>query len=369
MCFMCPPRNPREDAGPALFNLTGIPLKRAVFRPPAPAASAPAAGATGGAAAARPASAKYSAFKALKAQRKLAAEGGLAPESEPEPEVDDGLVSETEALAIAHAAAGSAGGKSEGRRVGCCILDSTSGSGQVLAAASNAWDLPLSPNTGICAERRALATLMLHGTLGTLCKSSASSERWTMVVTHSPCVHCAATILLFPEISRVVYGQAAAHRDAGVEILREGGLATALLPDPIAPPPDAAEHAAKRPRPLPPITPLQVCELRNRGGSLLFRGVPSGGCETMDARVVIIAAARAAAAHSGFVEQPGLAEDCTLRVDRVLNYLEKLFCATCGVKVEVADDVCAGGGDTTSSVAQTEQPRAARLGKLKHDHT
>lgn len=42
-----------------------------------------------------------------------------------------------------------------------------------------------------------------------------------------------------------------------------------------------------------------------------------------------------ACSHSSFVEQPGLAEDCSLIVDQPLNYLEKLFCSTCGVKVEV----------------------------------
>ena len=314
-----------------LFNITGIPLKRATraYPPPPPPAAAEPAGAAVPPSTARPTSARYSAFKALKARRRAATAPEPEPEPELEPEAAESLVSEAAALALAHsAAAENTGGSSAGRRVGCCIFDSTDSAGNVLVVSSNAWDLPLAPNTGICAERRALAALMLHGKLD-------ASAAWTMAVSHSPCVHCAATILLFPEVKRVVYSKGASHRDAGVEMLRAGGCAVDQLPDPPGVPPASdAEAVPKRPRPLPEATALRRCELRNRGGSLLYRGTPNDcpasagtGCGArwphlispgrhltcwaklcaafcvlvfrgaMEARTVLIAAARAAAAY------------------------------------------------------------------------
>ena len=81
MCFMCP----AESKVPKLFNITGVPLTRpkgssSLLPPPPPAAARhsaaiPSEGGT------KPPSARYSAFKALKAQRKAAAQ----PEPEPEP--------------------------------------------------------------------------------------------------------------------------------------------------------------------------------------------------------------------------------------------------------------------------------------------
>ena len=63
--------------------------------------------------------------------------------------------------------------------------------------------------------------------------------------------------------------------------------------------------------------------------------------------------------NSGFVEAPGLAEECTAWVDQPLNYLEKLFYSTCGVRVEV---VPVDGSDVAA--AQIEQARIARLDRL-----
>ena len=270
MCFMCPPRDVRDL--PKLFNITGIPLatrsSRRIPPPPAAASSAATDALASGQTSMRAPSARYNAFKMLKAQRKAVA----VPEPEPEPRV--ALVAEIEALELANSAAErSTSGRAAGRRVGCCIIDSVDGAGEVLIVSSNAWDLPLAPNTGICAERRALAALMLHGKLD-------ESARWTLVVSHSPCVHCASTILLFPEIRRIVYGQGAPHRDQGVDMLRQAGRAVeqlAGLPKPLSPSDKEHEQqqAPKRPRPLPERTALQTCELRNRGGSLLYRGTPS----------------------------------------------------------------------------------------------
>eukprot|EP01043_Picozoa_sp_COSAG02_P060943 COSAG02_NODE_8073_length_2720_cov_12.818008_4_plen_319_part_00 len=301
MCFMCPPRDVRDL--PKLFNITGIPLATSSSRripPPPPAAAHSATGALLVAPdqSMKPPSARYNAFKMLKAQRKAAA----AAVPEPEPEPQDALVAEMEALELANSAAErSTSGRAAGRRVGCCIIDSVDGAGEVLIVSSNAWDLPLAPNTGICAERRALAALMLHGKLD-------ESARWTMVVSHSPCVHCASTILLFPEIRRIVYGQGAPHRDPGVEMLRQAGRAVEQLeglPKPLSPnrSENEQQQAPKRPRPLPEPTALQTCELRNRGGSLLYRGTTSWlesgvGCAdklVIDARSTLIAAARHAA--------------------------------------------------------------------------
>ena len=266
---MCPPREVREL--PKLFNITGIPLKRPTATRSPPVIPPPAAAALGCQSVRPPQSGRYSAFKMLKAQRKAA----TAPAPEPEPQ--DTLVTETEALELANSAAErSTSGRAAGRRVGCCIIDSVDGAGEVLIVSSNAWDLPLAPNTGICAERRALAALMLHGKLD-------ESARWTLVVSHSPCVHCAATILLFPEIRRIVYGQGALHRDLGVEMLRQAdraveqleGLSETSSPNESKTEQRQQQQAPKRPRPLPQPTALRICELRNRGGSLLYRGTPS----------------------------------------------------------------------------------------------
>ena len=266
---MCPPEQ-RELSAPKLFNITGIPLRRPTSHSSLPPPPPPlAAAAPLDCQSARPSSTRYSAFKALKARRKAAS---VAPE--PEPEVNDAPITEPEALKLANSAAeASTSGRSAGRRVGCCIIDSVQGEGRVVVVSSNAWDLPLAPNTGICAERRALAALMLHGKLD-------DSSEWTLAVSHSPCVHCAATILLFPEIRRVVYSQGAPHRDAGVEMLQQAGCSVqqlAVETESLTTRGSDTEEqqlAAKRPRPLPKPTALRRCEVRNRGGSLLYRGRP-----------------------------------------------------------------------------------------------
>lgn len=51
-------------------------------------------------------------------------------------------------------------------------------------------------------------------------------------------------------------------------------------------------------------------------------------------------------------------EGCRLRVDQPLNFLEKLFCATCGVQVDVVPV------DVDAAEAEVVHAREARSRKL-----
>jgi hypothetical protein len=81
--------------------------------------------------------------------------------------------------AVAAAAASPSHGRGAARRrVGCCVVDDEIG--EVLATTCNAWDTPLFPNKGVCAELQALAGLVIGGRLPS---QPADGLGWTVAVT------------------------------------------------------------------------------------------------------------------------------------------------------------------------------------------
>ena len=218
-----------------------------------------------------------------------------------------------DATALA-AAAAAAAASSEGKashRVGCCLYDDETGA--VLATAANTWALPLAPNRGACAE-----LLVLCGTLRRGLLRREPTARWTLAVTHSPCTHCASTVPLFAEVRRVAYGLT--HTDAGLRLLQDAGVALAPLNDA-----DRAEQRHQtRPRPAPAPSAVRRVELRDGAGALLAeaRDVPN-------VRAWLVDAARGGAR---------VGDGCALRVDGRLNFLERLFCAACGVELTEVDE-------------------------------
>ena len=115
-----------------------------------------------------------------------------------EPPVDRSAAMELAAAAAAES--GARGRAAVQRKVGCALVEQ--GSGRVVGVACNQWDSPLLPNKGVCAELRVLTKLVSSGGL----QPVAAGAPLTLAVTSSPCTHCAATILLFPEVVEVLYG-------------------------------------------------------------------------------------------------------------------------------------------------------------------
>ena len=225
-----------------------------------------------------------------------------------------------DATALA-AAAAAAAASSEGKashRVGCCLYDDETGA--VLATAANTWALPLAPNRGACAELLVLCGALRRGLL-----RREPTARWTLAVTHSPCTHCASTVPLFAEVRRVAYGLT--HTDAGLRLLQDAGVALAPINDA-----DSAEpRHQKRPRPVPAPSAVRRVELRDGAGALLAaaRDVPN-------VRASLVDAARGGAR---------VGDGCALRVDGRLNFLERLFCAACGVELTEVDEGSDEGAD------------------------
>ena len=75
----------------------------------------------------------------------------------------------------------------------------------------------------------------------------------------------------------------------------------------------------KRPRPLPPCSSVRATTVCLADGTVLGRGV--------EPRATIIAASRGNHGR-------GLPKGCTLWADAPLDFLQKLFCAACGVAIE-----------------------------------
>ena len=200
------------------------------------------------------------------------------------------------------------------RQVGCAVIDQASGA--LIALACNGWDNPILPGKGVCAELNALAGLAVRGGLYPLPKDEdvddGSCRRLTLAVTNSPCEHCAATILLFKEVVDVQYGNMC---DDGTTIamLEAGGVKIAHVPFRK----DDSSNAAPikdRPRPLPAPSQVRASTLRGPDDVILATG--------SEPRATVIAAART---------HQGLPSGCTLSTDAPLDYMEKLFCAACGV--------------------------------------
>ena len=101
--------------------------------------------------------------------------------------------------AMAHAASVVSGSKARGasaaqRRVGCAVVDQATGA--LLGASCNVWDNPILPGKGVCAELVVLSSMVVRGAL----REDGDTTPLTLAVTTSPCMHCAATILLFEEV-------------------------------------------------------------------------------------------------------------------------------------------------------------------------
>ena len=231
--------------------------------------------------------------------------------------ISAGIDGDATALAAAAAAAAASSEGKASHRVGCCLYDDETGA--VLATAANTWALPLAPNRGACAE-----LLVLCGTLRRGLLRREPTARWTLAVTHSPCTHCASTVPLFAEVRRVAYGLT--HTDAGLRLLQDAGVALAPLNDA-----DRAEQRhQKRPRPVPAPSAVRRVELRDGAGALLAeaRDVPN-------VRAWLVDAARGGAR---------VGDGCALRVDGRLNFLERLFCAACGIELTEIDEGADEGG-------------------------
>ena len=113
--------------------------------------------------------------------------------------------------AMAHAASMVSGSKARGasaaqRRVGCAVVDQATGA--LLGASCNVWDNPILPGKGVCAELVVLSGMAVRGAL----REDGDTTPLTLAVTTSPCMHCAATILLFEE---VVEGEGRRWRESG----------------------------------------------------------------------------------------------------------------------------------------------------------